>query len=800
MTLLAFFGFLFLIAFFGFVILLEGFTISHLKLGDIILEKVYLKWDNRLHVQASLIDLSGLKSDTKPLDLEPLKQLPTYIKWIEGWTNSIDIDTIRYEDITGTLHYTRNKIGTLKLHKGKIDLSGNFILTPDTLQSNLSTPQSNHVYADGNITIDIPNQRFSIATSLTVEDTPKLRIAVTGDTQKLSLSLRSDSPFKRIDKLIDTVGLDSSVRPWITDYLVFKDAILEECQVDLDYKGDPLRQIIVRASVRNVAYTFAQGIAPIVSPKVNLTFKDKKLYIIPINATFNNLPLEKSKLYFDFTTPDPFLNIHIFTAHAQLNNSVIDLLKYYNISLPLHQNNGLTAVDMKLNLNLSNEEMKAKGIFIPTVSNFEFNKLIFQSMGGKVTLNDSKVNFSGFHITNKEYGEGDVSGVYNGTNASGQIHIHPIHFSPRDEISLLPLSSMVILNLSPKKNILEVPPTKWKAFDEIINFGGFKTTINLTKVSLTVPSIKFSIPNKASGTLKGKFDNTLLNLNLILDQLNINDIQLKSYPLNLSLYTNGSDLNISSRSSSTWKINDQKVIISPFSLRSNQSSVTLSDTQILIDTLLSCNINGSYNWKSNTGNFNLNKTTFMDPKISHYFTLKTPQTLAVDFSKQYPLFSLKKLDTTIQGSSLGWTIDINDLSTLIGSVPLLKQYDITNGNLSLLYKSDTEKITFNGTIKYPYKFMIINNSTISKYTFEGSYENKIVNANINDQLHVSYNNNLVFKATNMGINLPEVLRWIDNHSNSTKNTIKVSDDNRAIYHFEWKKCYPSLNRQPSNSR
>jgi len=270
LTLLAFFGFLFLIAFFGFVILLEGFTISHLKLGDIILEKVYLKWDNRLHVQASLIDLSGLKSDTKPLDLEPLKQLPTYIKWIEGWTNSIDIDTIRYEDITGTLHYTRTKIGTLKLHKGKIDLSGNFILTPDTLQSNLSTPQSNHVYADGNITIDIPNQRFSIATSLTVEDTPKLCIAVTGDTQKLSLSLRSDSPFKRIDKLIDTVGLDSSVRPWITDYLVFKDAILEECQVDLDYKGDPLRQIIVRASVRNVAYTFAQGITTIVSLKVNL--------------------------------------------------------------------------------------------------------------------------------------------------------------------------------------------------------------------------------------------------------------------------------------------------------------------------------------------------------------------------------------------------------------------------------------------------------------------------------------------------------------------------------------------------
>ena len=129
-------------------------------------------------------------------------------------------------------------------------------------------------------------------------------------------------------------------------------------------------------------------------------------------------------------------------------------------------------------------------MFIPTASTFELDKFILQSHGGKVTLNDTKVNFSGFHVTNDEYGEGDVSGVYNGTNGSGQIRIHPIHFSPQDEISLLPLSSSVILNLSPTKNILEVPPTQWKAFDEIVHLSGFKIPINLTKSSLTIPYSK----------------------------------------------------------------------------------------------------------------------------------------------------------------------------------------------------------------------------------------------------------------------------------------------------------------------
>jgi hypothetical protein len=761
------------------VVLLEGFTISHLKLGDIILEKVYLKWDNRLHLQVSSIDLSGIKSNNEPIDLEPFKKLPTYIKWAETWTDSINVDNIVYDDFNGSVHYTKNKIGTLQLHKGKISLSGDFTLTPDTFHSDLITPQSNLIYADSNITIDIPNQRFSIATSLTVAQTPKLEVLIQGDTKKIALSLRADSPFKRIDNLINTIGLDPDIQPWIKDYLKFKDATLEKCDVDFDYNEDPLHKLIIRASVHNATYTFAQGVAPIYAPTVNLVLKDKKLYITPINATLNALPLERSSLNFDFTTPDTLLNIHILTAHAQLNDSLLNLLKHYNISIPLRQNNGFTAVDMNFNLNLSTLAMKVKGNFIPTASTFDLNNFIVQSNGGKVTLNDSNVNFSGFHITHNKYGKADISGVFSGNNNSGQIHIHPTYFTPQDEISLLPLPSSVTLHLSPTRNILEVPPTQWKAFDEIIHFDAFKTSVDLTNVSLILPAIQFSILNKTSGNISGKYSNNLLNLNLFLDQVNILDTQLMSTPLTLSVHSDGTDVNISSQLSSTWNTHQQKVSLSPFSLQVHQSNLAIMDAHIVIDTLFSSNFNGNYGFKNKTGTFHLSKTTIIDPKIAQYLTFKSPQTLDVDFSHTFPQFTLSQLATTIKKSNEGWTVDINDLSSLSSSIPLLNQYDINNGTLSLLYAPDTNKTTFNGTVKYPYKLIRINNNMITNYTFKGSYQNKILKADINDQLHLTYDHSLVLKTNNIGINLPEAVRWIDNHSSDTNKTITNSSDNNA---------------------
>jgi hypothetical protein len=791
--LLLFFGAFFLIIFLCFLVLLEGFTISHLKFGDNIrIEKLYLKWNNRFYIQASLVDLSGLKDDEKPLDLTPLKQLPTYIQWIEEWTNTIKIETIRYDDITASIHYTKNQTGTLKLQKGKVALAGNFTLTPNVFQANLSTPKSNFIYGDGNITVDIPHQKFKIASSLSVPDAPTLYVLAIGDTQKISLSLNAATSFKRLDTLINAIGIDPDVRPWLTTHLGFNEAILQKCNIDLNYDEDPLRKIIIRASVHDVAYSFAQGISPIRASDVYLNFHDGKLFITPINATFQMLPLEKSTLNLDFTTPDEILNIHILTGHAQLNDSIIELLNHYNIVLPLRQNNGFIATDFTFHLNLSTLNSEAKGVFIPGPSTFILDKKPFQTRGGKVTLQNSKVTFSGFTVMHPQYGEGKVSGNFNGTDHTGKIQISPTRLTPQKEISLLSSASVITLHLSPKKNTLEVSPTQWKAFDEIIHFGGFKTLVDFTKSSFTLPAIPFKIPNKVHGNFQGKLTGDTMHLALVLDQLNLFDIQLKSPPLHLIADTKGMNFNITSKQASTWNVDGKKLILSPFSLQTHQSTAAIQNTRLSIDGLLASSINGTYNWQTKIGRFNLDNIVLMDPKISHYASFKTPQTLNIDFSKKIPNFSLDKLATTIQHSDKNWAITIENLTAYQNFVPLLKQYNLTNGNLSLLYAPDTQTVAFNGTLKYPYKLLIIDNKMTSKYTFAGTYRNDTLTIDLNNYLHATYNDSLDLKMKNCGINLPEVLRWIDNLPNTEKKTSPTSDDETTIT-FNGQNTYIRLN-------
>ncbi len=90
-------AFTFFAGFFTFVALLEGFKIDRLTYNGVIIEKLYLKWDNALLISASKIDLTDLENNNLPLTLQPLGKLPPLIRGIERWVTSIDINTIQYE-------------------------------------------------------------------------------------------------------------------------------------------------------------------------------------------------------------------------------------------------------------------------------------------------------------------------------------------------------------------------------------------------------------------------------------------------------------------------------------------------------------------------------------------------------------------------------------------------------------------------------------------------------------------------------------------------------------------------------
>ncbi|MDP2078513.1 MAG: hypothetical protein Q8J85_10750, partial [Sulfuricurvum sp.] len=174
---------------------MEGFTISHLKLGDIKFERLYLKWDNRLTITASLIDLNELHRDNEPITLKPLSKITDRIDWMQRWVASIDIKAIRYQNTEVSLHYHKNSLGTIDVRMGKIRMNGYFAITPSKFKLTLSSKNKSAAHVHGLLHLYLQEQKLNAWGSFALPNTPILKAYALGDQKKLHINIKTDQSF-----------------------------------------------------------------------------------------------------------------------------------------------------------------------------------------------------------------------------------------------------------------------------------------------------------------------------------------------------------------------------------------------------------------------------------------------------------------------------------------------------------------------------------------------------------------------------------------------------------------------------
>lgn len=797
LKLLTFFGFLFLITFFGFVVLIEGFTISHLKLGDIILEEVYLKWDNRLHIQASLIDLSALKSDNEPITLKPLQHFPQVIKYAQQWIGSIDIKTLRYKKTSLSLTYRKNSLGQISVHNGATHLYGKFTLTPKLLTVNLVTPTNSTIQINGKLSLDIIKQKFILTSVLKIPHTPTIREYAMGDQNKLYLKITADEPFTRIDNVVDFIGVDSIIRPWIVEYAVFKTATLQLCEGNFlyDHPDDLLNSLNIHASAVEGEYTFAKDIAPIKAKNIDLYFQKGKLHILPHEGTFYTLPTEQSRLFIDFKTPHAILKAHILTSHGQLNDDILSLLKYYKITIPLRQNSGYTNVDLHLDVNLHTLNTTAHGKFTPSPSEIQLEDFIFKTSGGTVSLINSKVEFNEFDVTYDTHTKAKLKGNFDATKEVGDVHIFPYACIPTGnskDISLInqsPLASHIIYHIDPHHDSISLTPTTWNFYGETLHLESFTLPFNFKEQQIRIPKLKFSVDKKVYGSVTGDISSKDWKLDLRLDEFNLLGLELQKNPFLLHIAPKESNIIFSSDTLSNWKLSNQPITFSPFSLINTSSSLGFNDIKMEVQDQIKTTLSGKFIWESRQGTLVLKDTSAINPKIANYIDMNRNQTLSLDASHGEPVFHSQSLGILLTPIDQRWKMEIKDIALLSNNSPLLTRYKINHGNITLLYSPEDEHITFSGLIDYSYRLMMVNGKALSTYHFNGSHFKGKTFIRVNDRLNITQNESITIRANNMGVNAPELLRWLasfqknnDEQSTSTDTQpININATNINLY-------------------
>ncbi len=794
-------GAVFFLVFFTFIALLEGIRFDRLSYQGLIIEQLYLKWENSLLISASKIDLTHYKSDDEPLSLKPLEKLPPLIRNTQPWIKEIHIQSLQYKSLSLRLDYQRGSEGKILLRDQNRSYSGLFHL--DEHRFSLSLPRWSYegAYFKTNLFIDLPRQLLRTDIVIDIQDTPTLFIKGSGDQNTISLNAQFNERLQTIKPLIKFFRIDPKVEPWIIDYLQASSIELERLEGIFHYNNpeELLTSLKGEATVYEASYTFAEGFEPIHSPKVNLSFSNGKLHISPQNGTFYNLPTEKSHLSFDFTAPHTLLDIHLESQYAVLNSPILKLLQYYEIDLPIQQTSGTCAVYLDLNVDLHTYKTKAKGVFKPSSTEVLLGSTPLYSDGGIVTLNDTYVTFENFSV---HYGEdvahARVSGEYEASTQRGAVNIEAYDISPLSDKELLHLYNSqnplkVTYLITPKGDELQVKPSLWNFMGEKLFIEEFRAPFNYQKTSGVLHSVSFLLANSIQGKLSALFDgqNQNSDIQVTINSFNLDEMKLAHTPFTLDIHYNNDTIQFHSYQSSAWNLHQLPILVSPFSASIHKNRLTFDPVETLIGDLFKGRISGNYSLNTLKGIVTLDNLTPLSPKIAPLVDSQDRLELTMDASGKEIVLDANQLKTRFMTIPNGWKIQMDEIALLSRHSPLLRQYHIKEGNINLYYSPKTNIYTFDGNLYYPYPLMMINTKAVSKYRFSGIHHEGDTSIRVNDRLIIRRNEeNIVIKAKNMGINLPELFKFLSSQQQSNKPTvskegyqpsIKIYGDNSYLF-------------------
>jgi hypothetical protein len=387
-------------------------------------------------------------------------------------------------------------------------------------------------------------------------------------------------------------------------------------------------------------------------------------------------------------------------------------------------------------------------------------------MGGIVTLDTTKISFGGFDATYKNNLHAKVDGHFDAHTGKGEVQVLPISCTPTGDATAIALSTQLsptkaIYRIDPNQDSIQLLPSQWKIFGESLNIEGFTVPFNFKNASSFIKKIHYWIPNKVDGSFTGTIKSDQLWLQIILNKFNMNNLILQNKEYTLLLNSNKNGLNISGNEISHWKLNDQNISLSALKINISDNKVAFNNVHTKIDSIIEGSVSGEYLWKQEQGSVLLSEMTPLNPYISGYVNLNKNQKFSFNTQDNHLTIHSQALGVDFSTIRDGWKIIIPDISLLSGNSPLLHQYKFNNGHVDLFYYPDEQRYAFNGIINYPYHLMIINDESLSTYTFSGSYQHGKASLKVNDRLQINYADTVKIKANNIGINAIELARWLD---------------------------------------
>ena len=762
-----------------------GLKLDNFILPGLKIEQLYIKWDEKIVVDIDSIKItkSNTKSefDFKSLDArEILKQSHV----LDTFFSEVNIRHIQVNDINATFRYKEEEAGYIEVNGptirllADIDMNDHLLLLSIKDFSESSTMTTLH----GDIVADTNEQRLYGDININVTDTLPLKILLLADKEKVRVwGQGSEVITKDLDPLINMISMHEAIKPWIAEYLKGEALHLDYFKGTLFY-DDPitfLDTLDVAAYYENAEYIFAPGYAPAKSPKIDLSFKNRILYIYPRNATFYGQPGGKTWITIDFETPtNPLLSVDVDLT-ARLTPKLTTWLKGYNINLPFYQTKGKTKVKLAVWVTLGDIEVTAKGYFSTKKATFNFSNTDITVKDVLVKLDNTQINIKRLNASLLEGAiVADLVGDLDPVKQKGKFNIIVNTLQFKNDGTLFEMDpSQKKLKLSytihPKGDYLKIPKSYWRLNKKLVTLNQVHVPFDFLTLKGTLPTTMLSSEDILKAYVTGTFDIKKLETELIADLLKLNtpllSLNQTSVPLEIK-YKDGVYLDVKKRSH--WKLGGTKLILHPSTLFYSSDLLYVKDIHFALADMVNAHLYGAYNVKTEAGRFTLKelKANIGDKAL---LNIEEDVKVLIDKRRGEQHITLPTFNLTYINNSTGWDMNIKDIQHVAEHSPFMQEYNITKGAVHLHSKAHSDKISFYGHVPYPYKILVKDNTPIETINFNGNYSDGAVDLFLNNNIKAYLKGNrLKIRSEKTGVDIFAILDFIGDHPASDKSKSK----------------------------
>lgn len=754
---------------------------------NIEIEKLYIKWNEKLNIRIEELKITNdSNQNSEKVSIDAVSKILKGVLLFDNWFEKFEVNKITFNDIDASFLYNNGSSGYFIASSKEFSLNSSLFYESNYLNAQITEFSyfAKKIIIDGNLIFDGDKKELISNLDININDDIFLKTYALANNEKLFFKADAKEKIKNLKHTMEMIGMPKEVKYWAYDAITFEELELKGASGWIDYERlqEAYKNIIVKASASKLTYTYNEALEPVLTQKTELEFIDGVLYIRPQGTFQYGFDLKSSWLKIDFSKKEELLSLFL-NFDGKVNSDLLYLLNTYKIKLPILQNSGSVATDLKITVGLRNIDVDAKGVFYANVANFNYLGLDIDVTDAKVYLDNYDVRIPKMQAKYKDIATAVVDVIYDAKKSEGKIdfEMNSVAFN---ELKLEKKPLKATYTISNKQDNIKIEKSKWVYKDETITLDSLNVFFDLETLRAKIPTAYIEMQDLATMFVSGELSLNPMKLDFDIDLLTFNLQDVKMNQSSASLKLNYDEkIIIESNEDMRFSAKGLDYTLRATILELNSKEFRVMSSKAKIENLADAEFNARYLFDENRGVINLKQIHFENSDLGEIFSSEDIIKLDLKYDAKETTIKVDSYDAKFSLEDRGWKLKFNSLQKLSKNSKLLQEYNITNGDFSLYKYEMQNDINFSANIKYPYKFLAYKNKLIEEYVVRGFVEDKTgdIVLNINNSIDARVNKEIKLQANDIGINLDAILSYVKDRkpevgSKSGKNIIFDSKD------------------------